>query len=205
MSSLRRYVFAMLGLAFLAVGTCRADDMKVLARFGDWSLIAWESKKFLMVVDPLDRLAVTCSGGERIYVIFLKIIDQKSVSWDESRKASYFRFTAWVDGHDPKDFEFLVPPEEPKGPREGQAPPSQPAQVIVSLNPTITGPHQDFWHLLNSAHTRFSYSTPAATFSFDATDLQAALQRFEDVCSKIMPAPYQAPAENPSQNLWFGR
>jgi hypothetical protein len=129
-----------------------------------------------------------------MYIVYLKVIDPQSVFWDDGRKASYFRFTAWADAGVPKDFQFLVGPEQPLM-----------AQVLVSLNPEVTGPNQDFWQLLKSARTKFSYNTTAATFSFDTTDLQSALQRFEDRCAKIIPAPYNPSVQNPGSGFWFDR
>jgi hypothetical protein len=187
-------ILGVLVFLFLCSRDVIADDFKMLSKFGNWSLSSSQNEKFLAVQELTNRLAVTCSDGMRTYIVYLKVIDPESVSWDDGRKAGYFRFTAWADAGAPRDFQFLVGPEQPHM-----------AQVLVSLNPEITGANQDFWRLLKSARTNFSYSTAAATFSFDTTDLQSALQRFEDVCAKIIPAPYKPPAENPGSGFWFGR
>jgi hypothetical protein len=168
------HVFAALCFVIAAFGTGRADDARVIARFGNWSLIASEGEKVLTIGDPSGRLGVTCSDSPKIYLVVLQVIDQRAVTWDENRKARYFRFVARADGQGPKEFVFYVEPEQPMM-----------AQGFVSQNPTLTGPYEDFWRLLKSARSTFSYGTPSGTFSFDVTGLSRGLDRFEELCKSI--------------------
>jgi hypothetical protein len=89
----------------------------------------------------------------------------------------------WADNEAPEDYEFAI--SEPE---------SKPmAQIFTSLNPDVDGPTQRFWHTLASAKERISFSTPRATLRLDATDLGAALKRFQLMCLPIFPPPYTAP------------
>jgi hypothetical protein len=172
-------ITAVLFGSFLAIATSNADNFALVNKFGNWSLTSAQEKKFILLFESTERLGVACSDASGTYTVLLKVIDSQSLSWDAKREGNYFRFTAWADSNPPKDFSFYVDPTPPLV-----------AQIVVSLNPDLIAPSQDFWHLLKSAKTKFSYSTTAASYSFDATDLQPALTRLEESCAKIFP-PYK--------------
>ena len=147
-----------------------------LSRFGDWTVT--KNHAVITLRSDTGDLAVRCSDATLTYLAFIRISDPSSIAGlPEAKPPPNFNFTARADSNEPADFTFLV----------GRASDAY-ATGIVVLNPEFADQNTKFWAMLKSAKSQLSYSTSTGTISMNATNLSAAIARFQDECFKIFKA-----------------
>jgi hypothetical protein len=169
------------------------EGSDTLGRFRDWTITKKDS--VITLHSDTGNLAVRCSDAIMTYSAFIRISDPRSITGrPEVKPPPYFDFTAWADSNEPAGFRFFV-----------GYPSDAYAIGIVVLSPEFADQNTNFWAMLKSARSQFSYSTSAGTISMNAVDLSPAIARFQEECFKIFKANAHHRLREPIPLDWLRR